>query len=121
MSEIKVKVKKFVNENNKRCVEILSIECKSKEELPDLYFHQFRESYCFYDKEDKELTVYTHGMFTGDKLKRYKVGEILEECYFNWLLRDLKECSEQLIGVNKYIKREARKNKKWYGIFDFKF
>jgi hypothetical protein len=121
MSKIRIKVHKTVTLDGKRIVKILSIECKTREELPDLYFHQHQEPYCFYDKDNSQLFVYTYGTITGDKNKIYKIGDILEECYFDWLLRDLKDCSYQLQQTNILIKREAQKNKKWNGIFNFTY
>jgi hypothetical protein len=121
MSKIQIKIEKFINDNGERRVKILSIDCKTQKDLPELYFHQFHEPYCFYDKENDKLTVYTYTKIVGDKLSRYKVGDINTELSFDCLLRDLKDCSVELCNVNKYIKQEAIRDKNWKGIFNFKF
>jgi hypothetical protein len=107
MSKIKIEVKKFI-ENGDRKVRIINVKCKESSQLPQEYLNSV--PCCFYVKE------YDCIAYSNYINKAYHVGDILHESEFILMIDRFEKCIRNLKKINKQIKEEAKKDQNWFGI-----
>jgi hypothetical protein len=108
MSKIKIKFRKFLNEDDgfERYYKVISIEACGRVYLP--YVYKMGYPYCVGDYSDIEIH---EGPGFNHEIK---VGHDYKKKEFEKMLKLLKECAKRLHKINLELKDRAIRNKSKY-------